>query len=133
MYFCQKDKSPSPDGLTIEFFQGFYDLVKEDLLKTVQESQRVGKLLGALNSTFLALISKKQKPTYFEEFMPISCCNVVYKPIAKTIALRLKPILNKVITQEQFDFLENRKIHDAISLPKELFIPSNFLKIQNFP
>ena len=98
VYSCQEGKSPGPDELTIEFFQGFYDLVKEDLLKIVQESQRVGKVLGALNFTFLALIPKKQNPASFEEFRPISYCNVVYKLIAKTIALRLKPILSKVIT-----------------------------------
>ena len=28
VYSCQKGKIPSPDGLTIELFQGFYDLVK---------------------------------------------------------------------------------------------------------
>ena len=66
VYSCQKGKIPGPYGLTIEFFQGFYDLVKEDLLKTVQESQRDGKVFGALNSTFLALIPKKQNPSSFE-------------------------------------------------------------------
>ena len=66
VYSFQKGESPGPDGLTIEFFQGFFDLVKEDLLKVVQESQRAGKVLGALNSTFLALIPKKQNPSSFE-------------------------------------------------------------------
>ena len=42
VYSCQKGKILGSDGLTIKFFQGFYDLVKEDLLKTVQESQRAG-------------------------------------------------------------------------------------------
>ena len=100
IYSFQKGKSPRPDGFTIEFFQGFFDLVKEDLLKAVQESQRVGKVLGALNSTFLALIPKKQNPSSFEEFRPISCCNVVYKIIAKIIAQRMKPILSEIITKE---------------------------------
>ena len=72
-----RGKSPGPDGITIEFFQGFYDLVKEDLLKVVQESQRARKVLAALNSTLLALIYKNQNPSSFEEFRPISCCNVV--------------------------------------------------------
>ena len=45
---------------------------------------------------------------------------MVYKIIAKTIALRLKPILRKVITQEQFGFLFNRQIHDAVSLAEEM-------------
>ena len=71
----QKGKILGLDGIAIEFFQGFYDLVKGDLLKAVQESQRVGKVLGALNSTFLALIPKKKNPSSFEECRPISCYN----------------------------------------------------------
>ena len=44
---------------------------------------------------------------------------MVYKLIAKTISLILNPILSKVITQEQFGFLKNRQIHDAVSLSQE--------------
>jgi hypothetical protein len=35
----QQGKIPGPDGFTLEFFQGFYDLVKEHLLMIVRESQ----------------------------------------------------------------------------------------------
>ena len=56
----QKGKIPSPDGFTVEFFLGFYDLIKDDLLKVVKESQKSGKVLGALNSTFISLFSKKK-------------------------------------------------------------------------
>ena len=40
----------------------------------------------------------------------------MYKIIAKIIAQRLKPIMSQFITEEQFGFLFNRKIHDAVSL-----------------
>ena len=116
VYSLQKGKSPGPDGFTIEFFQGFFDLVKGDLLKVVQESQRAGKVLGALNSTFLALIPKKQNSSSFEDFRPISCCNVIYKIIANILARCLKPILSEFITEEQFGFLFNCQIHDVVSL-----------------
>ena len=48
VYSFQKGKSSGPNGFTIEFFQGFFDLVKRDLIKVVQDSQRAGKVLGAL-------------------------------------------------------------------------------------
>ena len=86
VYSIQKGKIPSLDGITIEFFQGFYDLVKGDVLKALQVSQRVRKVLGALNSNFLALIPKKQNPSSFEEFRPMSCYKLVYKIIEKVIA-----------------------------------------------
>ena len=108
VYSFQKGKSPSPDEFTIEFYQRFFEPLKLDLLKVVRKSQRAGKVLGALNSTLLALIPQKQNSSLFEDFRPISSCNVVYKIIAKTIMQRLKPILNEIISKEHFGFLFNR-------------------------
>ena len=44
---------------------------------------------------------------------------MIYKVIAKVIAQRIKPILCKVISEEQFVFLYNRQILDAVSLAQE--------------
>ena len=41
---------------------------------------------------------------------------MIYKIIAKVIALRIKPILSEIISEEQFGFLYNRKIHDVVSV-----------------
>jgi hypothetical protein len=35
----KKGKISGLDGLTIEFYLGFYDILKEDILKVVQESK----------------------------------------------------------------------------------------------
>ena len=105
--------------MTIEFYLGFYDLLKDDLLKVFRESQSSGKVLSSLNSTFIALIPKKQSPLNFGDFRPIPCCNLIYKIISKIIAQRIKPILNIIISEEQFGFLHNRQIHDAVSLAQE--------------
>ena len=120
LHSFQKGKSPSLDGLTLEVFLGFYDLIKKDILALVQESRKSRKLLGSMNSTFIALIPKKQKCEAFEDYRPISCCNMIYKMIAKIIAQRIKPILSKVITEDQFGFLQNKKILDAVSIAQEV-------------
>ena len=44
---------------------------------------------------------------------------MIYKIIAKVLALRIKPVLSEIISEEQFGFLNNRKIHDAILLAQE--------------
>lgn len=88
------------DRYTMEFFKSFYDLLKDYLLLLVRESQREGKVYGPLNATFLCLIPKKQNYEMFEDYRPISCCNVVYELIAKIIARRLRPLLSEIIGEE---------------------------------
>jgi hypothetical protein len=54
-----------------------------------------------------------------EDFRPISLCNSIYKVVSKIISRRIKSILSKLVSQEQFDFLEGRKIHEAIGVAQE--------------
>jgi hypothetical protein len=115
----KKGKSHDPNVLSMEFYLGFYDLLKGDLLKVVGESQRSGKMPRALNSTFIALIPKKQDALTFDDHRSISCCNVIYKPVSKIMTQRLKPILIELISKEQFGFLQHRQIHDAMALAQE--------------
>eukprot|EP00253_Pinus_taeda_P031782 PITA_31782 len=115
----QKDKSPGPDGWTIEFYLAFFDVLGQDLLRVVEESRTTGSIYHAINSTFIALIPKSDSPTSFDDYRPISLCNCLYKIISKTIANRLRPILSRSIGPQQFAFLESRQIHEAIGLAQE--------------
>jgi hypothetical protein len=115
----QKDKIPGLDDWPVEFFIGFFDLIGKDILEVVEESRKVGHIHAPLNSTFIALIPKIDNPQSFEDFHPISLCNVIYKVIAKVIAKRLNPILSASISKEQFGFLDGRKIHEAIGVAQE--------------
>jgi hypothetical protein len=119
LYTFKKAKSPRPNGWTVEFYLGFYDLLEVELLRVIEESRLYRKVLGALNSTFIALIPKKSDPNSFEDFQPISLCNLIYKFIVKVIANRLKGMLSSFISQEQFGFLFNRQIHDVVGTTQE--------------
>jgi hypothetical protein len=119
LFHFKKDKSPGPDDWTTEFFTFFFDLVGEDLLEMVEESRRLGSIVGSLNSTFLTLIPKANKPTTFDDFRPISLCNLCYKVISKIIANRIKPILSRSLSAEQLGFLQGRRIQDAIGTTHE--------------
>jgi hypothetical protein len=90
----KKDKSPSPDGWTVEFFIHFFDLVSEDLSVMVDESRSRGHITRSLNSTFLSLIPKVNKLANFGDFRPISLCNIVYK----VIEIWIKLIISKTLS-----------------------------------
>ena len=79
-----------------------------------------GKFSGALNSTFLTLIHKCENPSTFVDFRPISLCNLVYKVISKIAALRLKPLLNRTISAQQFGFLKDRQITEPVGITQEI-------------
>lgn len=127
----KKDKSPGPDGWTIEFYLAFFDVLGQDLLGVVEESRTTGSIYHAINSTFIALIPKSDSPASFDDYRPISLCNCLYKIISKTIANRLRPILSRSIAPQQFSFLESRQIHEAIGLAQEAMhsIWSRHLKV----
>lgn len=104
----KKDKNPGPDGWSIEFYIAFFDILAIDLLKVIELCRQDGRVSSALKSTFIALIPKADHPASFNDFRPISLCNCLYKIVAKIIANRLKPILSRHISSEQFDFLNHQ-------------------------
>jgi len=69
----KKDKSPGPDGWTVEFFIHFFELLSLDLLVMVEETRSSGHIAGSLNSTFLSLIPKVNKPGYFGDLDLFLC------------------------------------------------------------
>ena len=81
----KKDKIPGLNGWPMEFFLEFFDLMGGDLLNAVECSRLSGRVTPSLNSTFLALIPKKDKHVSFVDFRPISLCNLVYKLITKIL------------------------------------------------
>lgn len=119
LHSFQKDKSPGPDGWTIELFLGFFDVMGEDLLKVVEESRRSGRIHAPINATFIALIPKVDKPETFDDIRPISLCNCLYKIISKVISCGLKVVLSEKISKEQFSFLQGRQFHEAIVVAQE--------------
>lgn len=116
----EKEKSPGPDGWSTEFFLHFFEQIGAEITDVVEESRLKGEVYSPLNATFIALIPKKEAPESFEDFRPISLCNNIYKIIAKVIALRIKPILSRHISPEQFGFLNGRQIHEAIGVAQEV-------------
>jgi hypothetical protein len=85
----------------------------------VEEYQVNGHIHEPLNSNFIGLIPKSNNPSSFDDFRPIYLCNYIYKIISKVISRRLKIVLSRNISSEQFGFLVGRKIHEVIGVAQE--------------
>lgn len=114
------NKSPGPDGYSVEFLRASWDTVGVDIIKAVTEFFRNGKLLKDMNTTAIALIPKKPEACSLTEYRPISCCNIVYKLISKIIANRLNPILTECVSPNQTAFLKGRSLGENVLLATEL-------------
>ncbi|XP_042964646.1 uncharacterized protein LOC122298864 [Carya illinoinensis] len=101
-------KSPGPDGFGACFFQSFWHIVGSDVCGSVLQFLNGGRLDEGLNYTYIALIPKVSDPKSVNEFRPISLCNVVYKLIAKTLANRLKKVMDAIISRNQSAFIPGR-------------------------
>jgi hypothetical protein len=115
----KKDKSPGPDGWSVEFYLEFFELLKNDLVEMIEEIRVSGIVPPVLNATFIAIIPKVGKPESFQDFRPISLCNLCYKIMTKILANKLKPILTLMLSPEQFGFLKDRNIMDAVGIAQE--------------
>jgi hypothetical protein len=107
-------KAPGPDGLPPVFYQNYWHLIGEDVIAAVLGSLNSGKILRAINHTYVTLIPKVKNPEVVTEFRPISLCNVIYKIISKVLANRLKTILPQIVSESQSAFVPGRLITDNI-------------------
>lgn len=96
-------RAPGPDGMHAVFYERFWDLLDDDLVKEVLEV-----VLEGWNDTTIVLIPKTNNPTLASQFWPISLCNVVYKVISNMLANRLTVIFPHVINVHQSAFVPGR-------------------------
>lgn len=111
---CDGNRAPGPDGFNLNFFKVFWHSIKDEVIRFFSEFHASGKLVQGLNAAFITLIPKLNEPVSISDFRPISLIGSVYKLISKVLAARLKLILPKVITPNQFAFTHGRQISDCI-------------------
>ena len=88
--------APGPDGFIVNFFHHFWDMVKMDVWRIVEDSKVSKRILPVLNATFLTLIPKTQGADSRDKINPIILSNVIYKIVMKVIANCLKVISNLI-------------------------------------
>ena len=114
------EKAPGPDGYNALFFQKNWKVVGEEVTQAVQSFFETGKLLKAINHTFVTLMPKIPSASSLTDYRPISCCNVLYKIITKVLSNRLKTVIGKLVSEHQSAFIKGRMISDTALLAHEL-------------
>ena len=95
--FLTPFKALGPDGLHAGFYQHLWHFLKNYVSQFVLDFFQIRILPFGVNDTLLTLIPKVLHPEHISQFRPISLCNVSYKIITKTMANRLKEIMQGVV------------------------------------
>ncbi|XP_022870493.1 uncharacterized protein LOC111389759 [Olea europaea var. sylvestris] len=114
------DKSPGPDGYTSCFFKNVWEIIGDDFFGAISKFFSSGCILKQINHTAIALVPKSDHMSHVGDYRLISCCNVIYKVIAKIFVSRLRPILRDIVGHAQAAFVEGRSIMENIHLAQEL-------------
>jgi len=112
-------KSPGSDGINFGFIKEFWSVLKEDIMRFMQDFHRNGKLTKGINSIFIALIPKVDSPQRLHDFRPISLVGCLYKIVAKVLANRLRMVVDKVVSETHTTFVKNRQILDGLLIANE--------------
>lgn len=72
------------------------------------------------NQTNIVLILKVPIPSTVSDYRPISLCNVIYKLVDKVSVNRLRPIISRLITEEQNALFPGIFISDNVSVAREV-------------
>ncbi|CAN1799962.1 Transposon TX1 uncharacterized 149 kDa protein [Linum perenne] len=120
MFKMDGNRSPGPDGFSANFYKSAWGINGENFTEADMGFFQSSKMLRELNVTSLTLIPKVKNPTQVREYLPISCCSLFYKCIAKILSSRKQLVLPDIISKSQSGFIKNWKIVENILFAQEL-------------
>lgn len=100
------DFAPGPDGFNGKFFQIAWDIIKHDVQEAVLDFFNGNDIPLGFSHTLLALIPKKENPSGWSDFRPISLCTVMQNIISKLLNDRLASFHPALISPNQSGFVK---------------------------
>ena len=125
-----RNKSPGLDGLTSEFFQMFWPMLKNDFYEVLTSSLESGILPRSFKRAVITLLPKKGDLADISNWRPVSLLNTDYKIYTKLLASRLKNCIDHVVGRDQSYCVPGRSIYDNINLIRDIIFYAN---VENIP
>ena len=129
----QNNKSPGNEGLTKEFYEMFWNEIKNPFMNSIMEAREKKELSTSQCQAVIKLIEKKERDKRFiKNWCPISLLNVDYKIIAKALATRFKETLPKLISFQQTAYVRNRFVGEGGKLISDILEMSESLNLKGY-
>lgn len=110
----RNDKSPGPDGFSVNFFKFFWRQIGGFLVRSLNSGYDKNLLSCSQRQGIITLIPKGKKPKEFiKNWRPISLLNTTFKILSRVMANRVRLVIDKLIGQEQKGFMKGRYIGEC--------------------
>ncbi len=115
-----RGKTPGSDGLPVEFFIKFWDILGADLVEVFNSSYHDGFLPSSSCKGIITLLFKKGDRLDRKNWRPITLLNIDYKLCARTLAGRLLKVIHHVVHIDQTCGIPGRYIGENVSLLRDI-------------
>ena len=130
LHAFEENKISVEDGFTKEFYESFFDLLKQNLIDSYSEAFQKGSLSVSQRRGVISLIPKNDSDlSELTGWRPITLLTVDYKILAKCIAKRIEPFLPKLIHSDQTGFMKDRFVGQNVRLLNDLMEYTDVKKI----
>ncbi len=115
-----KNKSPGPDGLSVEFYSKFWNLLGPILLDVINSCYADSDLCDSMKTSNTRLVFKKGDRKNLKNWRPISLLNVDYKICSKALSSRLSLVLDKIVSPDQTCSVPGRSISSNLVMLRDM-------------
>ena len=123
-----RNKTPGPGGLLVEFYAHFWQKLGEVLVLVFNLAIVQGDLLSSMKASVTRLVHKKDDKRNLKNWRPISLLNADYKICSKAISLRLAKVLGSIVDPDQTCSVPGRSISSNLVLLRDTLA---FIKCTN--
>ena len=110
----QGRKAPGIDGLTVEFYKAFWDILAHDIIEVFNESLVSGSLPLSCRRAVITLLPKKGNLQNIGNWRPVYLLCTDYKILSKVLANRLKGTMEQILHRNQTYCVSGRSMVDNI-------------------
>lgn len=125
-------KSPGQDGIPMEFYKSFWDLLGPDLFHIFCHSLETGLLPESQRKAVIRCLPKKGDLADVRNWRPISLLNADYKIFSKCITNRIASFLPSVISPHQTANVKRRKIQHNLRLLRDFVFLADSKQLEAF-
>ena len=113
-------KAPGCDGLPVEFYLKFWDVLGADLVEVLNFCYLLGSLSRSQRGGLIALSFKKGNRVDPRNWRPITLLNVDYKIASHAIAGRLLKVIHLVVNPNQTCSVPGCYIGDSVAFLRDI-------------